>query len=267
MDATDTPEVEAHDYVDTPDDGSGASADEGSEESEATEDFSDNPLALIDSLEGVSDETRDELKRGYLRQSDYTKKTQGLADERRSLDDRRSVVDQILLNQQGSKEDKGQDEVAETAPPDMANGDSPEDVISYYVDKAVQEKLKALGVGSAVEEIRPIAAQQRVVRAYQTWAKDYPDINHGEFASAVGHVLDTDPDLTDLASSDPERAIRIAAKVAQANMGQARTKAKSKKRREAAPVASRKGTVVTKRKRETALEAATRALKEQGINV
>ena len=266
MDATDTPEVEAHDYVDTPDDGTGASADEGSEESDAPEDFSDNPLALIDTLEGVSEETREELKRGYLRQADYTKKTQGLADERRSLDDRRSVVDQILLNQQGSKEDKVE-EVADTAPPDMANGDSPEDVISYYVDKAVQEKLKALGVGSAVDEIRPIAAQQRVVRAYQTWAKDYPDIDHGEFAAAVGQVLDTDPDLTDLASSDPERAIRIAAKVAQATMSQARTKAKSKKRREAAPVASRKGTVVTKRKRETALEAATRALKEQGINV
>lgn len=265
MDATDTPDFEAHDEVDTLEDGTGASADEGSDESEETEPEFDSPLDYIQSLEGVPDDVKEELRRGYLRQSDYTRKTQGLADERRSLDERRSVVDQILLNQQKGNEPK--EEEVEDTPPDMANGAAPEDVIDYYVNKAVQEKLKALGIGSTVEEIRPLAAQQRVVRAYQSWAKDYPDIDHGSFAATVGQVLDSDPDLTELASVDPDRAIRLAAKVAQANTKVAKTKAKSKKRHAAAPVASRKGTVVTKRKRETPLEAATRALKEQGINI
>jgi hypothetical protein len=264
MDATDTPEVEAHEDVDTLDEGTGASADEGSEESEAPEDYSDNPLALIATLESVPDEVKEELRRGFLRQADYTKKTQGLAYERRSLDEKRSVVDQILLQQQGGKESKKEE--VEDKPPDMAEGATPESVIDFYVNKAVQDKLVALGIGSTVDEIRPLAAQQRVVRAYQTWAQDHPDIDHGSFAATVGHVLDSDPDLTELASVDPDRAVRIAAKVARASNSAARTKAKSKKRHAAAPVASRKGSGVTKKTRETALEAATRALKEQGIN-
>ena len=264
MDATDTPEVEAHEDVDTLDEGTGASADEGSEESEAPEDYSDNPLALIETMEGVPDEVKQELRRGFLRQADYTRKTQGLAHERRSLDERRSVVDQILLNQQGASESKKEE--VEDKPPDMAEGATPESVIDYYVNKAVQDKLTSLGIGSTVDEIRPLAAQQRVVRAYQSWAQDHPDIDHASFAATVGQVLDSDPDLTELASADPDKAVRIAAKVARASVSAARTKAKSKKRHAAAPVASRKGTVVTKKKRETALEAATRALKEQGFN-
>jgi hypothetical protein len=264
MDATDNPEVEAHEDVDTPDDGTGASADEGSEETEETESQPDNPLAYIESMEAVPDEVKEELRRGFLRQADYTRKTQGISDDRRKLEDQRSVVDQILLSQ---KKPETPEKVAEDTPPDMSNGASPEDVIDYYVNRAVHTKLNDLGIGSAVEEIRPLAAQQRVVKAYQSWAQDHPDIDHGNFATAVGQVLDSDPDLTELAQSDPDRAVRIAAKVARANTSAAKTVAKSKKRRAAAPVASRKGTVVSQKKRETALEAATRALKEQGVTI
>jgi hypothetical protein len=266
MDATDNPGVEAHEDVDTLDDGTGASADEGSEEIEETPSLTDNPLAYIETMEGVPEEVKQELRRGFLRQADYTKKTQVVSDDRRRLEEQRSVVDQILLSQKEANTKEPEAAVADT-PPDMANGASPEDVIDFYVNRAVQERLKSLGIGDAVEEIRPIAAQQRVVKAYQAWAQDYPDIDHGRFATVVGQVLDSDPDLTELAQEDPSRAIRIAAKVALANTSAAKTEAKSKKRRAAAPVASQKGTVVSKRKRETALEAATRALKEQGINI
>ncbi len=265
MDATDTPQAEAHEQVDTLDEGTGASAYEDSENAEETEVNFDNPLDYLETLEGVPDEIREELKRGYLRQSDYTKKTQALSTERQTLEDRRSVVDQILLSKNGAEQPS--EAAVEDKAPDMSDGASPEDVINYYVNRAVKEKLNALGIDSAVDEIKPIAAQQRVVRAYQTWAKDHPDIDHNSFAATVGQVLDSDPDLTELAGVDPERAIRLAAKVAQANVKAARTKAKSKKRHAAAPVASRKGTVVAKRERETPLEAATRALKEQGFNV
>ena len=262
MDATDTPEEEAHEEVDTLEDGTGASADDGFEEAETTEDFSDNPLSYIEAMDSVPDEVKDELRRGFLRQADYTKKTQSLATDRQSLEDRRSIVDQILLRQ---KEAKAEPEVKELAAPDMAKGASPEDVINHYVNEAVKAKLNELGVGNAVAEIQPIAAQQRVVRAYQSWAQDHPDVDHGTFAATVGQVLDSDPDLTELAASNPERAIRIAAKVARAAVSEAKTKAKSKKRHAAAPVASRKGSGVSKKKRESALEAATRALKEQGF--
>ena len=263
MDATDTPHEEPHGDVDTLEDGTGASADEGFEETEETEDFSDNPIGFIEAMENVPEEVKAELRRGFLRQSDYTKKTQSLATDRQSLDQQRSIVDQILLRQ---KDEPKVEKVEDAGPPDMSKGASPEDVINHYVNQAVQEKLEALGIGNAVAEIQPIAAQQRVVRAYQSWAQDHPDIDHSSFAATVGQVLDSDPDLTELAASNPDRAIRIAAKVARASVSEARTKAKSKKRQAAAPVASRKGSVVSKKKRETALEAATRALKEQGFN-
>jgi len=263
MDATDTPQLEAHEDVDTPEEGTGASAHEDSETEEEAEPKFDSPIDYLETLSEFPEDVRDELKRGYLRQSDYTKKTQALSSERQALEDRRSIVDQILLSQKGTDKPEDSQEKA----PDMSDGASPEDVISYYVNRAVQEKLNALGIDSAVDEIRPIAAQQRVVRAYQVWAKDHPDVDHNTFAATVGQVLDSDPDLTELAGVEPERAIRLAAKVAQANFSVARTKAKSKKRHAAAPVASRTGTVVAKRERETPLEAATRALKEQGFNV
>ena len=262
MDATDTPQDEAHEEVDTLEDGTGASADDGFEETEETEDFSDNPLSYIEAMENVPDEVKAEIKRGFLRQSDYTKKTQNLANDRQSLEDRRSVVDQILLRQNQAK---AETRAEEPSVPDMSKGASPEDVISHYVNEAVKAKLSELGVGNAVAEIQPIAAQQRVVRAYQAWAQDHPDIDHGTFAATVGQVLDSDPDLTELAADNPGKAIRIAAKVARATVSEAQTKPKSKKRHAAAPVASRKGSAVSKKKRESALEAATRALKEQGF--
>ena len=265
MDATDNPEFEAQGDLDTLEEGTGASAYEETEDQEEAQVGPDNPIEFIEAMEGIPDDVREELKRGYLRQSDYTKKTQALSSERRSLEERRSVVDQILLSQNPGDEPKS--EAVESVAPDMAEGASPEDVINYYVNKAVKDKLNALGLDNTVKEIQPLAAQQRVVRAYQKWAETNPDVDHNTFAATVGQVIDSDPDLTELADTNPERAIRIAAKVAQANVKVARTKAKSKKRHAAAPVASRKGTVVAKRGRETALEAATRALKEQGFNI
>ena len=265
MDATDNPGIEAQENLDTLDQGTGASAYEDTEDQAEAQVGHDNPIDFIEAMEGIPEDVRDELKRGYLRQSDYTKKTQALSDERRSLEERRSVVDQILLSQNSGNET--QPEAVEEKAPDMADGASPEDVINYYVNKAVKDKLNSLGLDSTVNEIKPLAAQQRVVRAYKDWAKTQPDVDHNTFAATVGQVIDSDPDLTELAEANPERAIRIAAKVARANVSVAQTKAKSKKRHAAAPVASRKGTVVAKRGRETALEAATRALKEQGFNI
>jgi|TARA_A100001518_G_C1198168_1_gene42198 hypothetical protein len=261
VDATDNPEMGIPDE-DNPDDGIGASADEVVEEEP---DYSADPLAYIEKLEDFPDEVREAIKGGFLRQSDYTKKTQSLAADRARLDDRRSVVDQILLAQKGAAEAPA--EKKEAPPPDMKKGASPEDVINYYVDRAVKAKLEALGVSETVNEIQPLAAQQRVVSAYRNWAKENPGLNHGDLAGEVGRVLDSDPDLVELASVDPDRAVRLAAKIAQTTASAAKTTAKSKKRRAAAPVSTRNGSAVTKKKRETPLEAATRALREQGVNI
>jgi hypothetical protein len=268
MDATDNPGQEIPYEGDNSDEGIGASADDGVEyaETEKTEtpDPSENPLAYLESREDIPDELKDTLKRGFLRQADYTRKTQAIAMERRRLDDQRAVVDQLMLSKQAPT---ATPEVEDTGPPDVAEGASPQDVISYYVDKAVKEKLDSLGIAQTAQEMQPVVNQQRVVRAYQSFAADHPDLDHSILAAEVGRVLDSDPDLGELAEADPSKAVRLAAKVASSNMTVAKTRAKSKKRRDAAPVATRKGTSVRQPKRETALEAATRALKEQGINL
>ena len=268
MDATDNPGEEILGQEDNSTMGTGASADERVENAEFEEtespDEPEDPISFIESREDIHDALKEEIKRGFLRQQDYTRKTQVIADERRRLDDQRHVVDQLLLQKQASPE---AEEDVDDGPPEIADGASPQDVINYYVNRAVSEKLKALGVAETAREIRPVVNQQRVVRAYQSFAAEHPTLDHTVLAAEVGRVLDSDQDLSELAEVSPERAVRLAAKVAQANVRVEKTQVKSKKRRAAAPVASRKGSSVRQKKRETALEAATRALKEQGFNI
>ena len=267
MDATDNPGTEIP-FEDSSDEGIGASADESVEYTEdegEAPDINEDPIGFLESQADIPDDLRETLKQGFLRQADYTRKTQALATERRRLEDQRAVVDQLMLSS------KPAPEVAEvpedTGPPDVADGASPQDVINYYVNKAVQQKLDSLGIAQTAQEMQPVVNQQRVVRAYQSFAAENPDLDHKVLAAEVGRVLASDPDLGELAEANPLKAVRLAAKVAKSNMTVAKSQVKSKKRRDAAPVASRKGTVVRQKKRETALEAATRALKEQGINV
>ena len=96
-DATDTPD-DGIQYEDNPSDGIGASANEvvGNEDSEEQEevDYSANPLAYLETRDDIPDDVKGALSKGFLRHSDYTRKTQAIADERRRLDDQRSVVDQ-----------------------------------------------------------------------------------------------------------------------------------------------------------------------------
>lgn len=268
MDATDNPTQETPDEGGNSDEGIGASADEGVEYAETEEvetpDLDEDPLGFLESRENISDDLKETLKKGFLRQADYTRKTQAVAEERRRLDEQRAVIDKILLSQSQSNETPA---VEDAGPPDVAEGASPQEVIDYYVNKAVTKKLDALGIAKTAEDMKPVVNQQRVVRAYQQFASENPDLDHGILAAEVGRVLDSDPDLSELAESSPLKAVRLAAKVANGNVASAKTKAKSKKRRAAAPVATRKGTVVTQKRRETPLEAATRALKEQGFNV
>jgi len=263
-DATDTPSDEIQ--SDTSFDGIGASATEGVEEDYQDEpqevDYSENPMAFFDTRDDIPSDVKEAVQRGFLRHSDYTRKTQAIANERRRLDDQRSVVDQIILEKSEAK--KQAEKKPEEAPPDLANGAKPEDIIVYYVNKQVEQKLAALGVNDKLENLAPMAQQQKVVASYQKFAAANPGLDHSSLAGAVGHILDTDPDLADLAEVNPDRAVRLAARVAQSSRKSAKNTAKSKKRKEAAPVATRQGSVVRKGRRESPLEAATRALKEQG---
>ena len=265
-DATDTPD-DGIQYEDNPSDGIGASANEvvgneGSEEQEEV-DYSANPLAYLETRDDIPDDVKGALSKGFLRHSDYTRKTQAIADERRRLDDQRSVVDQIILERSDAKKAKKEEQAP---PPNLAKGAKPEDVILYYVNKQVEARLADMGLNDKLTSLEPMAQQQKVVSSYQRFAKENPTLDHANMAAEVGRILDTDPDLSDLAEVNPDRAVRLAAKMVQSSRKVAKTTAKSKKRKEAAPVATRQGSVVRKSRRESPLEAATRALKEQGVN-
>lgn len=264
-DATDNPS-DGVQYEDIPSDGIGASANEGVEDEQDSEqeevDYSENPMAYLETRGDIPEDVKDAMTRGFLRQSDYTKKTQAVAEERRRLDDQRSVVDQIILEKSEAKKAKKD---AEPSPPDLAKGARPEDIILYYVNKQVESRLSEIGLNDKLTSLEPMAQQQKVVSSYQKFASENPGLDHATMAGEVGHILDTDTDLADLAQVNPDRAVRLAAKMVKSNRKVAKNTAKSKKRKEAAPVATRQGSVVRKSRRESPLEAATRALREQGV--
>lgn len=264
-DATDNPS-DGVQYEDTPSDGIGASANEGVEDEEDSEqeevDYASDPMAFLETRDDIPEDVKSALGQGFLRQSDYTKKTQAVAEERRRLDDQRSVVDQIILERSEAKKVKKEEKAP---PPDLASGARPEEVIAFYVKKQVEARLAEMGLDEKLTSLAPMAQQQKVVSSYEKFASNNPGLDHSTMAAEVGHILDTDPDLADLAQVNPDRAVRLAAKMVQSNRKFAKSAAKSKKRKEAAPVATRQGSVVRKSRRESPLDAATRALKEQGV--
>ena len=152
----------------------------------------------------------------------------------------------------------------EETPPDIADGAKPQDVIAYYVQKEVERQIKDSGVDRISKEMQPVAQRERVVSAYRSFAGENPKLDHTRLAPLTGQVIDADDELSDLASNNPAAAIRLASRIARAELAVTTAKAKTKKKRQAAPVSARSGTVV-RRKPETMLEAATRALKEAGV--
>jgi hypothetical protein len=109
-------------------------------------------------------------------------------------------------------------------------------------------------------------AERKVRDSFRRWTSDNPNFDNQSFASRVGGILDSDQSLATLAVSDPDAAIKVATRIAQAEQrADAVKKKRVQSRRQVAPPAARSGTVVP-RKRETMLEAATRALQEAGVN-
>ena len=214
---------------------------------------------------GNPEELPEELKSTYKSmQGAFTKRMQRLSDLEKKYFDSIDAANAALMSRSG-QEDPPKPEQVEDPPPDMANGASPEDVISYYVQQEVKKALESTGVGRLAEEMQPVAHRERVTSAYRSFAAENPGLDHQKLAPLAGQVIDNDPQLSELAQANPSAAIRLAARVAQAELKAVVTKQKTKKRRQAAPVSARSGTVVQHRK-ESMLEAATRALKEAGMN-
>ncbi|MCI3922436.1 hypothetical protein MO973_19575 [Paenibacillus sp. TRM 82003] len=82
-----------HDEVDEQDEQETAEEEQPKEEAEAEQPFNDD--TEVDLGEGRQPVKLSELKSGYLRQSDYTKKTQALAEERKAFEAERAEVEPV----------------------------------------------------------------------------------------------------------------------------------------------------------------------------
>tara|TARA_R100000808_G_scaffold25087_1_gene61639 strand:+ start:12828 stop:13646 length:819 start_codon:yes stop_codon:yes gene_type:complete len=215
---------------------------------------------------GNPEELPVELKSVYKNmQAAFTKRQQRLAALENkyfeSIDAANAAV--LARSQQPPTQDHVEEEAPE--PPQLDKGAKPEDVIQHYVNMAVKEAIEGSGIKNIAKEIQPVAHRERVVSAYKAYAEQNPDLDHQQLAPLAGRIIDSDSELSELAQVNPSAAIRLATRIASAEIKATATKQKNKKRRQAAPVAARNGTPV-KRRRESMLDAATRALKEAGLN-
>jgi len=235
---------------------------DGNEEQLVSQDTSQEDEAFWG---GNPEELPAELQNTYKgMQAAFTKRMQRVSDLERKYFESIDAANAAVLARAQADTPAPQPEVEEPAP-DLSKGATPEDVIQYYVNQAVQEAVDASGVKSLAQEMQPVAHREKVVGAYRSFAAENPGIDHGRLAPLAGRVIDSDAELTQLASINPGAAIKLAARIAQAELSVAATKQKSRKKRQAAPVSARSGTAV-KRKQESMLDAATRALKEAGLN-
>ena len=254
LDTEDSSDEIGYENNDVEDDGYVGQGQEASSEDDGDSFWNGNPEELSGELQSVYKNM----------QSAFTKKMQRASDLEQKYVDSIEAANAVLVNGRGQQEAQEQAPHQNEQVPDMSKGAKPEEVIEYYVRKEVQDAIKGTGISSVIDQVPPLANQQKVVSAYQKYAAENPGVNHQTIAGEVGQILDTNEDLGALAATNPEAAIRIAAQMAQSSMASSSTRSKNKQRRQAAPVSARQGTVKSKR-RESMLDAATRALKEVGL--
>jgi len=172
----------------------------------------------------------DELRKGYLRQADYTRKTQDLATQRKEISALQAELLQLktaTLTQQQVKP-----AVEETPLPDPEK--DPQGYVEAYVQQQVKQRLDAqldqLGLRDLPDRLKPVLSQQSVVAAYQEFMEASPELDHNQLAGAVGQVIDGDQELSQLSQANPHLAVRLATRVAQADLDAKRQAASHKNR-------------------------------------
>ena len=217
---------------------------------------------------GKPEELPDELKGAYKgMQGAFTKRMQRLSElENKYFESIDAANAAVLARSQADSPAATEEKEVVPEPPDLSKGAKPEDVIQYYVQQEVLKAIESSGVQGLAKEMQPVAHREKVLGAYRTYASETPELDHSAIAPLAGKVIDSDSELTELANTNPLAAIRLAARIARAELSVTATKQKSRKKRQAAPVSARSGTPV-KQRRESMLEAATRALKEAGVPI
>lgn len=173
------------------------SAEEGKSEepTTTTEDF--DPIKYVESLsdEKLTPEQKQQLKDGFLRQADYTRKTQQIANDRKILDEYstlkpyiQKVFNDPKLYQQvfGPEGQAPQAENQEDSIPD-----DPREYAQWVQDKAVERAKAEIYQDLQAQNTEAAMEQDRV----QASSLD-PRLNTDErFARAIGGLVATDSDF------------------------------------------------------------------------
>mgnify|MGYP003146500921 FL=1 len=212
----------------------------------------------------------EEAEKGYLRQADYTRKTQEVAGLRRELQAELGKAKELrglmLQGGQGSAAaETPATEAVELPDPKTDARGYIEGYIAQRVKAGVQDALESSGLKGLREEISPLIQRERLGTEYQRFMADSPELDHTALSSKAGALIDSDPALTQLANSDPRLAIRLATQLAQARVDVDRAKQKNASRREAAPLAARNASTVNGSNVATIDDAFRLALQQQGI--
>lgn len=120
-----------------------------------------------------------------------------------------------LVGQSRAPEAAPEPEPAAEEPPDPQST-SPSEYVNWYAQRAVQSAVAPLlaKIEALQQGFTPIQQQREFVNAYHRAASE-AGIDAKAMAGSVGALLERDPDIADLAGADPERAARLAIRMAQ----------------------------------------------------
>lgn len=169
-------------------------SEELSEETPATATTDFDPIAFVDSLEveGLTPEQKTILRDGYLRQSDYTKKTQAVAQDRKVLEEYSTLkpyIEKIFQNEELYKQVFGQPEGSPAAEDEIP--DDPAEYARYVEEKAVQRAKNELRSEMRQEQLEATMENDRI-----TASQLDPRLNSDkEFAEEIGGIIALDQDF------------------------------------------------------------------------
>ena len=227
----------------------------------------DAPAAPVAKTDGPPDDI-EELRRGYYRQADYTRKTQEVAEERRAL----AAERQALLELAGRLNPQAPAPTADADPtPETLLKQGPEAFSKWFLNDRKVQRDTIARLEALVNDLAPVAHRERVVGAFHRMAQADPRIADEGIRVEVARLLDTDSVIQKIAQSSPEDALNIAIRQAEVVRDRARLTgevAAMKKthaaRVAAAPAPSSSGPATIKEWL-SPLQAAERAMKEEGL--
>jgi hypothetical protein len=204
----------------------------------------------------------EELRRGWLRRQDYTQKTQAHADQVRAFETERSAFYAARDASIGApaQSPAPADEPELPDPKTDARG-----FIEGFIGRSVSKALADAGLSDLRQEVAPVLAQQKLGDAYRNFMRTSPKLDHASLSNEVGGIIDADDSLSELASRDPNLAVRVASQIAIARLDSQAAQQKNTSRRDVAPVAARAAGTVNGTPPSSIDEAFRQALQAQGV--